>query len=86
MAKCRFERGGAMSIVIVGGRELAFNGGVATRTFALGEHPVHWYARGGPEVSYRLKVTGPSPAGRLIEGTLDATGKDAGLFWLVVAS
>lgn len=86
MAKCRFERAGAMSIVLVGGRELAFSAGASTRTLAVGEHSVHWYARGGPGVSYRLKVTGPSPAGRLIEGTLDATGKDAGLFWLVVAS
>ena len=85
MPQFAFKRSGAMQIVAVDGRPLTFNGNTATKNLTAGEFSVQWFARGNDGDAFGLVVGRPNQTpNREIKGTLGATRKDSGVFWLEV--
>ncbi len=83
---CEFSKSGALRVVIVDESELSFVAGKARRNCKSGHYAVHWFARGNPGDAFGMTITKPASAESEVKGTLDETGKDAGLFWIKVKS
>jgi hypothetical protein len=46
-----------------------------------GDHAMTWFVRGAPGSTYELKITAPATVKFDHKATIDASTKDAGLFW-----
>jgi len=86
MPVCEFERSGALRVAIVDETELKFMANKAKRTLKSGDYAVHFFAKGNAGDAYTLNVTKPPSAVTAVKGTIDSSGKDAGLFWIQVKS
>jgi hypothetical protein len=74
-----------MRAVAVDGTLLVFNGGTATKNLVAGEYSVQWFARGdaGDDFGLTAGRRNQTP-NHSIKGTLGASRKDSGVFWLEV--
>jgi hypothetical protein len=80
-----FTRSGAMQAVAVDGRPLAFTGNTARKNLTSGDFSVQWFARGNEGDDFELAVGRPNkPPVHDVKGTLGASRKDSGVFWLEV--
>jgi hypothetical protein len=85
MPQFEFKKSGPVRFVAVDGNELSFASGTATKNLVAGEYSVQWFARGDPgaEFSITVGLPGEKPK-KEKKGTIDATRKAAGMFWLEV--
>lgn len=81
----KFDAPGAIFSVSIDGKKLQFVNGVATRSLAGGkEYTIQWFVQGAPGTKYKVQITKPTEAKFNQSATLDATKKDAGVFWFTV--
>jgi hypothetical protein len=83
MVKVTFRAAADVVRLFVDGVPLPISG-TASKNVVEGEHPVQWFVRGDPGDDFSVEVASPAAAARKISGTIDASGHDAGTFWLLV--
>ena len=74
---------GALLQMQLDGKEILNGNGQASVDLATGTyHPLQWFVRGDQGATYTVGIVAPPKATFSHSGTLDSTGRDAGIQWV----
>jgi len=76
--------GAVLTKVFIDHDVLPTPGGTGSAMLQPGQHALTWVVLGAPGDSYTIAITAPAAAAWTNGGTLDSSGKDAGLHWVEV--
>jgi hypothetical protein len=76
--------GNALIRLFIDNSPLVVNAGAASANLSAGEYVLSWVVLGAPGDTYSLEITKPAGAAWKTAATIDTSGKDAGIHWVVI--